>query len=593
MQRRLLFLLLGALTTSAALAACGEEDQITPMSIDIHGPNDDPDQQIFAFPDPDWQDIRRVRVSLVQGSDLVERQTFDYDDFSGKLPTIPWGENFLLTVEGLDAVDTVIASGASQRFDVIEGEDPPAVQVFTARSNTFTPAFRYVNNEQVPGSEERFTGSVVAPFELPDARGGAAWLELPDGRIMVIGGARLAVAGGSVTFGDFFSTVEIYTPRTGNWLTVTIPGCDISALGVQACALKLSRPRAFHAAALLPDGRIVVTGGIAPEPEIADTWLTVSEVDVIELTDAFEATIDTVTPISGAVSGRAFHSATATADGSILVAGGIRGVYGSPEYIDRVDVITPMDGQLPIYEQALDADGNPLLLNNARAVHEAVNIDDGDHGVILIGGRNETAVVATSEVIYRDGNGWGIERFVDRDGSIDLTTGRFGHRAVRYACPDDDGIYVAIVGGYTGVTGPRPLDGGAPTGSLEVYEAPTSLSTPFVINQSPAGNFANGRAFAQVAAFDTTGDLVVSGGIGANGDVLASAERAQLNWQTCLPYTSGGDLDLAAAGSMSTPRAFGHATSLESFFGMFFGGTSGTDAVRQPEFFNPNDYWVF
>ncbi len=593
MQRRLLFLLLGALATSATLVACGEEDQITPMSIDIRGPNDDPDQQIFAFPDPEWQDIRKVRVTLLQGREVVERQTWDYDDFSGKLPTISYGEDFLLSVEGLDAADEVLASGASQRFDVIEGEDPPVVQVFTARPSAFTRAFRYVNNERVAGSDDPFTGSVEAPFELPDARGGAAWVELPDGRIMVIGGARMAVSSGEVSFGEFFGTVEIYTPRTGNWLTVTIAGCDIGTLGVQTCALQLSRPRAFHAASLLPDGRIVVTGGIAPEPEIPDTWLTVGEVDVIELTDAFEGTVDTVAPLSGAVSSRAFHSASTTADGSIIVAGGIRGVYGSPEYVGQVDVITPMEGQLPIYEQALNDAGAPLQLNQARAVHQAVNIDEGEHGVIVIGGRNETSTVGTSEVIYREGDHWGIELFANREGSTDLATGRFGHRALRYVCPDDDGIYVAIVGGYTGVTGPRPLDGGAPTGSLEVYQAPTSLSSPFEITSTPTGNFANGRAFAQVATFDSSGDIVVAGGIGGNGEVVASAERALLDWGSCLPYGDSGALTLDGIGSMTTPRAFGGAASLESYFGIFFGGTNGTDAVRLPEFFNPNDYFLF
>lgn len=597
MQRSLSCLFIGALGAAAMLvvAGCGEDDQITPMSIDIRGPNDNPTEDIYAFPDPEWRDIRTVRISVFQGREVIEEQTYDYDDYSGRLPTIPFGEDFLLAVEGLDAAENVLASGASQRFAVEADGTPPSVQVFTARPNAFTQAFRYVNNEVINGGEP-FTGSVDAPFELPDARAGAATVTLPDGRIMVIGGARVGVAGGQVTFGEFHGTVEIYTPRTGNWLTMTVAGCDIGSLGVQACALQLSRPRAFHAAALLPDGRIVVTGGISPEADIADTWLTVSEVDVIEMTDAFEGLVDTVTPLSGAVSGRAFHTATATEDGSILVAGGIRGVYGTPEYLDRIDVITPMEGQLPIYEQALDASGQPLVLNNARAVHEAVNIDEGDHGVILLGGRNETAAIATSEVIFRDGSGWGIELFSAREGSTDMAAGRFGHRAVRYQCPRGDGVYVAIVGGYTGVTGPRPLDGGAPTPLLEVYEAPatTSPSDVFLIGSTPGGNFARGRAFPQVMTFDSSGDIVVAGGIGEDGAVTASAERALLDWGQCNRFSeSGGALDLASVGAMASPRAFGHAASLESYFGIVFGGSSGADAVRLPEFFNPNDYFLF
>ena len=77
-----------------------------------------------------------------------------------------------------------------------------------------------------------------------------AAVALADGRLVVIGGygvgeATLARTGGLPT-----ASVQLYDPSRGAWY-------DLAPLSV---------PRARHAAALLPDGRIAVLGGVHTSP---------------------------------------------------------------------------------------------------------------------------------------------------------------------------------------------------------------------------------------------------------------------------------------------------------------------------------------
>ena len=69
---------------------------------------------------------------------------------------------------------------------------------------------------------------------------------LPDGRVLAAGGAHPL----NINQGDYTST-EIYDPATNSWS----PGPE------------LSHPRAHHSATLLPDGRVLLIGGIVPEDE--------------------------------------------------------------------------------------------------------------------------------------------------------------------------------------------------------------------------------------------------------------------------------------------------------------------------------------
>ncbi|CAA9588820.1 MAG: hypothetical protein AVDCRST_MAG88-4453, partial [uncultured Thermomicrobiales bacterium] len=78
--------------------------------------------------------------------------------------------------------------------------------------------------------------------QLADRRGGHTATLLPDGRVLVAGGLSGVDANGPVTLAG----TEIYDPKTNGWTST-------GALG---------RARRSHAAAPLPDGRVLAVGGL-------------------------------------------------------------------------------------------------------------------------------------------------------------------------------------------------------------------------------------------------------------------------------------------------------------------------------------------
>jgi WD40 repeat protein len=82
------------------------------------------------------------------------------------------------------------------------------------------------------------TGAFSKTGPMTEARNGQIATLLPDGRVLVVGGAN----------GSYLDTAELYDPRTGTF----------AAIG------PMTAPRFGDAVAILADGRVLVTGGYAP-----------------------------------------------------------------------------------------------------------------------------------------------------------------------------------------------------------------------------------------------------------------------------------------------------------------------------------------
>lgn len=178
---------------------------------------------------------------------------------------------------------------------------------------------------------------------------------LRDGRVLVAGGLVNSVVG------TLTATAEVYSPATGRW--------------VGAGSMRVAR--FGHAASLLPDGRVLVTGGISR---------TLGP-DGKPMGFAWEASAELFDPVAGRWNdaapmgfGRSDHTSTLLRDGTVLVAGGRNSLGRHPAPDDSpalriAELFTPTTGVwTPV----------PHFLHTPRVNHTATLLPDGT--VMLAGG---------------------------------------------------------------------------------------------------------------------------------------------------------------------------------------------------------------
>jgi hypothetical protein len=134
---------------------------------------------------------------------------------------------------------------------------------------------------------------------MPQAHANHTATLLRDGTVLVVGGERMGGPDRDLSPNESLRmAADLYDPSTGTWTPAGI----------------MTEPRLYHAATLLPDGRILVTGGGSL------------------LEDGSLATAEVYDPETGEWSGsgnlvarRSGHSATLLSDGRVLLAGGAWG----------------------------------------------------------------------------------------------------------------------------------------------------------------------------------------------------------------------------------------------------------------------------
>jgi hypothetical protein len=120
---------------------------------------------------------------------------------------------------------------------------------------------------------------------------------LQDGRVLVTGGSS-AVA---------INSCELYDPSTGSW----------SDTG------KMKKGRTGHGAVLLPDGRVLVAGGLG------------STTPLPELTETYDPATGLWTDSGYLLGGRIWHSTNVLPEGRVLVVGGATDIRTGYSQITR------------------------------------------------------------------------------------------------------------------------------------------------------------------------------------------------------------------------------------------------------------------
>lgn len=171
------------------------------------------------------------------------------------------------------------------------------------------------------------------------------------------------VAGGFGTDGALVSAPsDIFSPGLGGFQTTSAT----------------SRPRAFGASTSLPDGRILLIGGLSSSGSI----------DVIATGDleAFDPKTGDFTSLGSLEIGRFGHAATVLIDGRVLVTGGFGGnAFG--EAVDDVEVIDPSALGPAVSRVAYQ-------LSEPRAFHTATAAPNGE--VFVAGGFGTDGVALSS-----------------------------------------------------------------------------------------------------------------------------------------------------------------------------------------------------
>jgi hypothetical protein len=180
---------------------------------------------------------------------------------------------------------------------------------------------------------------------------------LNDGRLLFTGGFDLS--------GQPTSDSAVYDPIAGTTVT-----------------LSMGEKRAGHQATLMSDGRVMITGGfnditVDLAAILADPLQALAVFQgLLTSTEFFDPSTDTFSAGPGMLEARALHTATALANGNVLVAGGM-------SLIPIVNIPT-ISSTAYVYDSLLGIFGFPILFSGPRLMHSAVLQDDGS--VLMAGG---------------------------------------------------------------------------------------------------------------------------------------------------------------------------------------------------------------
>ncbi len=270
---------------------------------------------------------------------------------------------------------------------------------------------------------------------------------LLDGRVLAAGGHAYPYA---------FDTAEVYDPATGTW-TPTGPmipadGCDGGG-------------RFTHTAVRLPDGKVLVAGGLS---NCFGVQHAVSSAEIYDpATNAWTAT-------SSMVSVRSGHTATLLANGKVLVAGG----FGNAGSQSSSEIYNPATG-------TWTPTGS---MNVPRGWHVAIKLT-ASGWVLVAGGRDSTAAAVASAELYNPASGkWKLT-------TVPMTTAREG-------CP------------ATELPDGQVLVSGGPTCWVGCEHTPADLYDPATGFWSATTPLATQRGGGHIQVLLQNGKVLAAGGTG-------------------------------------------------------------------------------
>jgi PKD repeat protein len=291
------------------------------------------------------------------------------------------------------------------------------------------------------------SGIWTSAGSLNTARSNPTATLLPNGQVLVAGGVR-----DDGLIGYLLASAELYNPARGTW---TVTG-------------SLNTARLYHTATLLPNGQVLVAGGIGNG---------ITPLASAELYNPATGVWTVTGPLNTA---RYLHTATLLPNGQVLVAGG---VDANNNPLASAELYNPATGQWTAISP----------MNSPRDNHTATLLPNG---LVLVAGG---AALASAEL------------YNPALGTWTLTSPMAYNRVAHTATLLPNGMVLVAGGGYW-------------NGTTEIYLTAAELYNPVNGTWTQTGSLNTGRSFHS-ATLLPSGQVLVAGGQWAEGfNYLSSAE---------------------------------------------------------------------
>lgn len=186
---------------------------------------------------------------------------------------------------------------------------------------------------------------------------------LDDGSVLAAGGTSFATNPATI-----LATAERYDPSSGAWLP----------------AHNMSSPRSQHTATRLPDGTVLVVGGVDATFASRAT------------AERYDPATNRWTAAGSMTNSRADHTATLLADGRVLVTGG--------STTDPGTHVTTYFASADLYDPATNSWSAATPMAFSRARHTATLLKDGT--VLVVGGKSDFSSPTSLELYDPAANSW-------------------------------------------------------------------------------------------------------------------------------------------------------------------------------------------